>query len=376
MRILYPAFIAFPNQKANAIHTAKNCEAFTRHGASVELVVPSARGGAAVDPFSFYALTERYRVTKIWSPALLLNTRVGYTLSTFFYSLALFFFLMRRRKSFDVIYTMELEPLGFLTLPLIGKPYFLEMHAPRRPRNLHYLFLFTRIAGLVVLNEAIKQKTETRFPWLNGKVLVRPSALDLKEGDFVSKEEAREKLGLPADKILGVYTGSFIFRKGLDTVLEAAKKLPDILFYLVGGEQSELGEKELPANVVIICKRPYHEMPYWRAASDFLIAAGTNKDWYSKSYTSPMKLLEYMSSKRPIVVARTEAMAFIIGPEEGYFYEPDEPSSLVAAIQLVRKDGTMAREREVAAYERAKGYTWDARAQKILNFISATLSHG
>ncbi|HEY4517441.1 MAG TPA: glycosyltransferase [Candidatus Paceibacterota bacterium] len=370
MRIIYPAFIAFPNQKANAIHTAKNCESFTRHGAEVELVVPSRRRGAAEDPFAFYGLKEHFTVTKIWSPVFFLSTRIGYTLSTLLYSVVLFFFLLRRRGDFDALYLMELEPLGFLTLPLIGKPYFLEMHAPRRPRNLHYLFLFTKIAGLVVLNDAIKQKTEKRFPWLRGKVLVCPSALDLNDADIVSKDAARRELKLPSSAAIGIYTGSFISRKGLQTVLEAAAKLPDINFYLVGGEQRELGGAVITKNVTLVGKRPYQEMPYWRSTADFLIASGTNTDWYSKSYTSPMKLLEYMSSKRPILVARTDAMAFVIGEDEAVFYEPDDANSLQRAITWVLEHREEALSRALRAYERAKDYSWDSRATKILAFIT------
>jgi len=369
MRILYPAFITFPNQKANAIHTAKNCEAFTRYGAEVELVVPSTRRGSDLDPFEFYGLTERFKVTKIWSPAFFLRNPVGYSLSTLLYSIRLFFFILRRRSSFDVIYNMELEPFGFLTLPFIRKPYFLEMHAPRPIYHLHYLFLFTRIAGLVVLNDAIKEKTEKRFPWLKGKVLVCPSALDLKDADLVSKETARTTLRLPPSAVLGIYTGSFITRKGLQTVLEAATSLPHISFYFVGGEKLTLGDVSIPSNVTIIEKRPHHEMPYWRSAADFLIASGTNTDWYSKSYTSPMKLLEYMSSKRPIVVARTDAMAFIIREDEAIFYEPDNASSLVHAIEWITAHKDEAGARALRTYVHAEDYSWDARAQKILAFI-------
>ena len=43
MKIEYPAFIAFPNRKANAIHMAKSCEAFTLHGAAEEVAVPLRR---------------------------------------------------------------------------------------------------------------------------------------------------------------------------------------------------------------------------------------------------------------------------------------------------------------------------------------------
>jgi len=200
---------------------------------------------------------------------------------------------------------------------------------------------------------------------------VCPSALDLKDANLATKDGARRTLGLPSSALLGIYTGSFIAWKGLHTVLESATRFPHISFYLVGGERSTLGKEIVSSNVMLVEKRPYHEMPYWRAAADFLIASGTNTDWYSKSYTSPMKLLEYMSSKRPIVVARTDAMAFVISEKEAVCYEPDNADSLEEAIVWVLQHREEAQVRALRAYERAKDYSWDSRAKKILSFIES-----
>jgi glycosyltransferase involved in cell wall biosynthesis len=223
----------------------------------------------------------------------------------------------------------------------------------------------------VVLNEAIKQKTEERFPWLKGRVLVCPSALDLNDAGIVSKGDARKKLNLPAEAILGIYTGSFTSWKGLGTVLKTAVDVPGIQFYFVGGNREELPKVTIPKNVTLVAKRPFPEMPLWRSAADFLIAAGTNTDWYSKSYTSPMKLLEYMSSKRPIVVARTPAMAYVIREEEAMFYDPDDASSLAGAIRWTLAHGDEAGARALRAYTHAKDYSWDTRAKNILSFAGA-----
>ena len=83
-----------------------------------------------------------------------------------------------------------------------------------------------------------------------------------------------------------------------------------------------------------------------------------------------MKLLEYMSSKCPILVAHTDAMAFVIGEDEAVFYEPDDANSLQRAITWVLEHREEALSRALRAYERAKDYSWDSRATKILAFIT------
>lgn len=373
MRILYPIFSSFPHQKAHAIHTAKNCEALVRHGAEVELVAPLARHYIDDDPFEFYGLTERFKITKIWSPTFLMRTPFGYIVSSFFYSISLFFYLVRRRKSFDVIYSIELEPLGFVTIPFLFKPYFFELHSPRED-NLQYGLLFSRMSGATALNADTEKEVIETFPRMKGRTVVIPSSLDLSDGDIVSKKDARTKLNIPQGAKVAVYTGLFRGWKGLDVVLLGAAQLPDIYFYLVGGEREELDDITIPPNVTLVSKQPYREMPYWRSAADFLLGASTNKDWYSKAYTSPMKLLEYMSFRRPIIVARTRAQELILNDDEAVFYESDDVDSFVSAVKWAQEHPKEARERAERAYIRAKGYSWDARAEKILNLITSQVS--
>ena len=50
----------------------------------------------------------------------------------------------------------------------------------------------------------------------------------------VSIDAAKQAIGVPADRKTVVYTGRINHKKGLNLVVEAAKRLPDVLFILVG----------------------------------------------------------------------------------------------------------------------------------------------
>jgi len=363
MKIIYAAYVRFPSEKAHVIHIAKTCEAFVRHGAEVKLVVPSARFSKDIDPTVLYGLREKFTIHTLWSPSLFLSTLIGYSISSFFFGVALFIYLLQQK--YDVLYSMELEPFGFWAMPFLRRPYFFEIHAPRKKLP-HIWLLFSFINGIVVLNDAIKKDLSETFPSIEDKILVCPSALDLSNAD-ISKEEARERLAIPKENNVAVYTGSLDFKKGVDTILDTAKLLPSTLFYLVGGTRSD----NIPSNVITVYRRPYSEMKYWRAATDVLLATGTKKDEYSYKYTSPMKLLEYMSAKRPIVVARVPANEFVIREDEAFFYEPDNPESLKSAIQRALYQNTD--EYVKRTYAHAKEYSWDARTNKIFTFFEMNI---
>jgi glycosyltransferase involved in cell wall biosynthesis len=53
----------------------------------------------------------------------------------------------------------------------------------------------------------------------------------------------------------------------------------------------------------------------WQKAADALVLPNTAKEDISKYYTSPMKLFEYMASRRPIVATNIPSITEIINEE-------------------------------------------------------------
>ena len=55
----------------------------------------------------------------------------------------------------------------------------------------------------------------------------------------ISREEARKKLNIPEGQYVALYFGTYFFSKGADLLLEVAKELPEIDFYMVGDTKLE-----------------------------------------------------------------------------------------------------------------------------------------
>lgn len=367
MHIIYIANVRFPTEKAHGIQIAKMIEAFIENGLSVELIVPKRRNEITVHPTVFYnlridATDPRLVISRVWVPTLCLSSRLGFFLSSLVFGVTSVFAV---RKKKGIIYSIDCDSFSFFAIPFLRRPYFFEIHSNKK-NTFFQRHLFHSISGVIAINKNVKSALLKAFPNLLDKVIVHPNGVDQR---FYREERTPLSLQRPAL----VYTGSFQDWKGLDTVLAAAKIVPQCMFYLVGGVEHDLRkggyQGPIPTNVVLAGKREYKEMPHWTTSADMLVLTGTKRDNYSYHYTSPMKLFEYMASGKPIVASRTPAIEQIVTERDVFFYESDHPEALAETIQRVLENPDEAVQRAEHTLQKVKNFTWDRRAKKIIAFI-------
>jgi len=369
MNLAYIANVRLPTEKAHGIQIMKMCEAFARQGKRVTLLVPSRRNDLRQDPFDFYGVERIFEIK--WLPSLDL-VRFGFFNIGFFISAASFLMAAKiyvRKNSFDLIYSREQLAGLFL------KKCILEIHK-LSPRNVFFQkYIFKKAAKFIVLTNYLKE--DLIKLGVSGKnILIAADAVDLKNFDIsTSKNEARRKVGLPADKKIIMYTGSFLFYqwKGIDVLLKAAALLPeDYLFVLIGGHPHEIekiSSDYLLANVRILPFIPHKIIPYYLKSADVLVIPNKRGDVISERYTSPLKLFEYMASGRPIISSDLPSLREILTDQEAVFFTPDDERSLSNAIQKLIGDDNLQNELSQNAYAKASGYSWERRAVIIDAFI-------
>ena len=207
--------------------------------------------------------------------------------------------------------------------------------------------------------------------------MIAPNGVDLTCYRIVEKTAARQRLGLPKDSLIVLYTGSFQGWKGIETIIQAASDLASYHFYFVGGSEKNLRqlgfEGQISFNVHFAGKRDFKEMPLWHKSADVLLVTGTRKDEYSYYHTSPMKLFEYMAARTPIVASRTPAIEQVVSEREVFFHRPDDSDDLKKIIQFVFNNREEAQKRAQSVYRKAQELSWDSRAKKILGFIKERL---
>lgn len=365
----------FPSEKAASLFAAKSAEAFADAGLDVTLLAPRRKGRTGADPYSYYGTKKNYEIAYLPTLDLFgmpVLERLAFYASFAAFSISVFFHILRRSKRGDVAYSNETLPL--LGSTLAGAPGIYEMHDFPESGFWYYRLLFRRVRGAIVHNRWKLERVMRELGAPAEKLLFEPNAVDLGEFDMpIAKDEAREKLGLPKDRRIAVYTGHLYGWKGADTLAAAAEKLPDdVMTYFVGGTAHDVADFSArfgSGRAVFVGHRNHSEIPLWQKAADVLVIPNTAKERISRYYTSPMKLFEYMASGRPIVASRIESIEEIVGEEDVFFSAPDDPHDLGIAIMLALDDNVSS-EKVKNCMKKVKEHTWLLRARRITKFIT------
>jgi glycosyltransferase involved in cell wall biosynthesis len=207
------------------------------------------------------------------------------------------------------------------------------------------------------------------------KILVAPDGVDLEAyAAPLDKEEARERLGLNPDQPVAAYVGHLYQGRGVEHILAAARRLPDIRFLLVGGHPQDISRWQNTAlemglnNLSFTGFVPNRRVPMHLWAADVLLMpyglACPTVEWMS-----PLKMFEYMAAGRAIVASDLPAIKeVLIHGENAWLCAPDSGEALARAVQTLVSDPALARDLGVSARADVEQYSWDSRVQKIIAF--------
>ena len=170
------------------------------------------------------------------------------------------------------------------------------------------------------------------------------------------------------------YCGHLYDYKGIPTVLEAARSLPDASFHFVGGHQEDIDRQRAKAaemglrNVVFHGLKPLSEVPAYLWAADLLLLP-PSLNHPSAQWTSPVKLAEYCASETPFIASDIPALKDWLTDAHTQFFKADDAKSLTSAIQAVLdpQNAALTQSRIAGAKALAEGMTYPKRAQTILD---------
>lgn len=373
MKITYITNARIPTEKAHGYQICKMCEQFSDQGLEVELLVPTRRNNIKDNVFSYYSLNKNFLVKHIKSIDFIRYNKFFFGKSAYFQNLFFLINLLFKKPAKEsLIYTRNPE-IAWL-FKKRGYQSFCEIHSWPNKDYLYKFFL--KKIKIIVVTQALKDIfLENGF--YDKNVLVEPDGVDLGVFDIdVSKEEARKKLDLPQDKKIIGYTGSFKTMekdKGLKDIFQTLSKTKkDILFVAVGGSEKDIREYQKIAddlkvsNKVQLRKRvDLNKLAFYQKAFDVLLMNFPNEKHYIY-YMSPLKMFEYMASKRPIIASDLPAIKEVLSDENAYFVRPSNKDDLIRAIDEAINDN---KEKAKKAFLEVKKYSWGKRAKRIINFI-------
>jgi glycosyltransferase involved in cell wall biosynthesis len=165
-----------------------------------------------------------------------------------------------------------------------------------------------------------------------------------------------------------VYAGSLFPWKGAADLVSAASGLPGCRIELVGGESAAIrdlsqGAPRTGAELLLTGPVPHAEVLERLAKG--CIAVLPNRAGVDSAFTSPIKLFEYMAAGCAIVATDLPAIREILADDEAEWAAPGDPASLARAIAALAGDPVRARGMGHKVREKARRYTWDARAGRL-----------
>lgn len=378
-KLLYIANLKMPTYKAYGIQIAKNCEAFARCGAEVELVVPfrpirNIDMSKYRDLFDFYGIEPIFKFKVIpasnpTAPGFL--EKYAVIIKEFLSAWKLARYAKGQKP--DYIFSRDSYALFILSflLPNLGNA-FLEVHRFSRFRSRFYKRIIKK-GGLIIATTENLRKALLNLGISGKSVITIPNGVDMKmfsaEGGSASggesKNDARAKFGLPLDKKIVLYSGNLYVWKGVSNLIEAAQFLDSNTLVLILGALRPSEISKYP-NVEFLGNRPYKEVPLYLKAADVLVLPNSALG-QSVLYTSPLKMFEYMASQRPIVASRLPSITEVLNDNNAVLVEPDNPEDLAAGIKRALEGDPDIDAKVKKAHEDVKKYSLNERVRKIIN---------
>jgi glycosyltransferase involved in cell wall biosynthesis len=365
MNIIAIAGSTIPSDTANSLQVMKACQALVQLGHAVTLLVPGSKD-TSVDLQRHYGLQTHFPVEWLSSPSRRLFTwnavrharaHKADLLYSWFPQSAVFGLLSK----LPVVLEVHLQPTGRLG------PVWYRLFAGLRGRK--------RIASITrALVNILERDFRMRFS--EDEVVIAANGVDLER--FASLPDpvtARRQTGL-CEAPTVMCTGHLYAGRGADLFLVLAKSIPQAQFVWVGGrpEDIETWKQRVESdNVTFTGFIPNRDLPLYQAAADILLMPysrsimGSSGTASSASVASPMKMFEYMAARRAIISADLPVIREVLNDQNAVFCRPDDPGDWRLAIEALLNNETRRIELGDRARQDVQGYTWIARAERIMN---------
>jgi glycosyltransferase involved in cell wall biosynthesis len=385
VRILYFADIRFPLERANGIQTMETCHALARRGHRVRLIVRPDTQAPARDPFEYYGLPPTGHLAVERAPVFgpQAARRLGY-LS----------FMAGRASGpgrADVLVTRDLGVAALIArLPRsLRAPLVYESHgyAPDVAAALHDLVATASRPGVAKLERLARREVRV-WTAAEGYITITAGLADELASRFGSRADVavipdgvrlpanREWTGLPdpANAPIVGYAGHLYAWKGVDVLLDALARTPDVRGLIVGGHEAEpdLARTQSAAERLGLAARVTFtgHVPPARVADLLggatILVLPNPPSAISTRFTSPLKLFEYMAAGRAIVASDLPSIREVLTDgTNALLVPPGDADALAAAIARLTTDRALATRLARAAFEAAADYTWDRRAERM-----------
>jgi len=380
-KILYLHYAEFDSDKANLTQVVSMCNAFKVNGTDVHLVLKNPKNVPLNKTFGI--LKNKYG--KLINFNIFLNSsaptrfnRFGKYFNTGYYKKII--------EDVSPDFCFVRSPLMMKACIAAGINYVYEAHNNLLHEGSSILSKYwkcilkkesqhKRFLKLITISQNLKDFWSRQGVQEN-KIIALHDGFQRDMFEYkIKKNEARRSLNLPINKKIVLYSGSLYPDREVESILELAVELPDILFVVVGGPQKNvdyyksMAESKVLKNIIFAGRKPHQLIPLYLFAADVLLAIWS-EDVPTINFCSPLKVFEYMAAGRTIVAHGFPTIKeVLVGKRNAILVEPGNFPQLVSstkdALSLPYNNSLAITARKEAIEQ----YTWTKRANSILNAI-------
>jgi glycosyltransferase involved in cell wall biosynthesis len=281
----------------------------------------------------------------------------------------------------DIVYGRDL--IGCCLSALFGIKTIIEMHYPYSWLNRFYKIVFSNsisnkyLLRVVVISRALEKMYAEDLLFAKKKLLVAHDAAD--------HTPLTEKMSLATNESNAIhvgYCGSLYKGRGIDIVITLAQRIPEYEFHVAGGTNQEVETWKKMAEEKGVKNTHFHGFLLpgithkFRNACDILLAPYQARMHVSggegdiRDFFSPIKLFEYMSSRKPIIISKLSVLSEILCNNlNAIMVEADNIDEWENALRILQVPEKRSALGERAYSDFCINYTWDKRARSVLQDI-------
>jgi len=259
----------------------------------------------------------------------------------------------------------------FPDIPLLYEAHevFAEVAPPAKRESLARIeeSVLRRAQALVAITHGVAADLKKRYR-LDREIHVLPDAVSW-------PAQIPEKPWHEAGRHI-IYAGSFFPWKGVQDLVAAAEGLPGCRITLIGGSPERIREYQrlVPAHgaeVVFAGHVPHPQS--LQALGLACIAVLPNRAEPNSLWSSPLKLFEYMAAGCAVVAADLPSVREALAHDEAIWVPPGNPRALAEGIRQLADNPGKARQLGERVRERARAFTWEARAARLAAIMRAAV---
>ncbi|MFZ4589879.1 MAG: glycosyltransferase [Ignavibacteria bacterium] len=363
------------------------CEALYKKSIKLELVTYSLKTTYEKydtnSPLDLYRIETQFPVKVLTTPAKQTTNKIivqVYRFAVYFIYISKILFKAGKNecvvfyvKNYSIVLILRI--MNFLINKNIR--IIFELHIP--PKNRYQKYVLTKANGINCNTYKLAKDLKADYGFNKEKLIGTHQGVNIEliNKNKLEKEDAKRILKIPKETFVAMYAGTvYKGNKEILYYLEAAKELPkNVVIYIVGGRSDHveyfttyIKDNDIKNIIFTGFVEPKEIDIYLSSADLFLLYY--NSDRKLNKYGSPSKLFEYLAHNKPLICVDIPIIREVIGEKPPVeLVQPDNPIELRKSIISIRNNYEQYLGTSESAYKLVQEFTWDKRADKLIDFI-------